>query len=368
MSRLLTVWLLQRRFKIHKWYPHTGKILSFWKTNKHRGVHYRAGINQWWCKIRLGRTAGQQRGTENSQNLLKLDFSKARSHHFEGVWVLFVYFDAILVDVYHKKKLSKHVSSKCAQRTWKHTLKMVSNEKKENTKNDQPKMSSWSHSLFFLIYLFILVLFSIVIMQTQILRYNSLKTVNSHGYFSGQRPPCCFPCSALWEMWFRYQKHQLFLGQNQRNCEAFSNKKKLLLYIVFMWSSLGTFACCPAPKTSTHLYIVLFLMFVRKVCVFGGYVCVYLTNFIRENSSGKRRKWRPLISSRSMQWIWMWKVEGKRGKSYTIISFLLCFGIPCRDNKSLYVKCMFIWYYMRYKLKLICSNEWISLLLPNWKP
>lgn len=56
--------------------------------------------------------------------------------------------------------------------------------------------------------------------------------------------------------------------------------------------SLGTFACCPAQKTSKgHLDIVLFL-FVR-VCVCGGCVCVYLTTFIRCGN----RKHRPTTNS-----------------------------------------------------------------------
>lgn len=156
--------------------------------------------------------------------------------------------------------------------------------------------------------------------------YLALKTVSCHGNFSGQCSPCCCSCSALWDL--RFGTLNVLSGQKKKKKIARPSAKptNFCCILSLCERSLGTFACCPAQKTSKgHLDIVLFL-FVR-VCVCAWGLCMRVFNDVhpmwkQKTPFNHRLIWwqtrRPLISSCSMQWIrnarrkWKWNWIGGR--------------------------------------------------------
>lgn len=138
----------------------------------------------------------------------------------------------------------------------------------------EPKITLGCHTVTRLFFYFS---FSIVVASrpaTQPLETS--RTVSCHGNFSGQCSPCCCSCSALWDLRFRTPNVHCRAKRARPSAKPMNQPTSAVYSLCER--SLGTFACCPAQKTSkSPLYCS-----VPNVCMYvcGSSVCVYLISII----------------------------------------------------------------------------------------
>lgn len=222
-----------------------------------------------------------------------------RPHCLRGVWVRMGFFWPSKMDNYwesakktkqnrereEKKRLLTRVCVSACVFTLSNVhgahesiLEMFQNEEQNSTSvTEEPKnktLGCVTKSLAFFFYFW----FSIVVESRPVTqsppppKKNLSQTVSCHGNFSGQCSPCCCSCSALWDLWYGTRSALL----QAQHCVAFSvtNQPTNFCCILSVWTLAGNLRMPPsAENLNSHLYIVLFLMFVR-MC--GGCVCVYL--------------------------------------------------------------------------------------------
>ena len=124
------------------------------------------------------------------------------------------------------------------------------------------------------------------------------QTVSCHGNFSGQCSPCCRSCSALWDP--RFATENMTFMAKRREAFSKSNEPTNFCCILSVWMLAGNLRMPPGlEKPQSHLYIVLFLMFVRA-CV-GGSVWVYLKAI---NQCGKEKENRTNTGSVTTKICW----------------------------------------------------------------